>query len=403
MNTNTHHPSLINDDNIMTWWQSERRVAPVNITIGLNGLRAALTVGIRFRSFLPQSMVLYYSSDNGETFTPRQYYSSDCSRYGLPNNGLLRTATDVNCITSESRPIANQVINFRVLEVGNRPETDDYFRSSDLQSFALSTHIRLELLNWNTQTVNDQYFAIDEVMVGGQECLCNGHADVCMGSSCLCQHNTAGRNCEMCLPLFNNEPWAPGTTSSANQCEACQCNDHADSCRYNPISGTGICNDCQDNTTGAECELCEPFFYNPPGVPLNDQGSCLPCDCNSPGVRDNGNCSASGLSSGECNCKAFVTGRRCDECLTGYYNLMASNDDGCTACECETRGTVGGSITCDQLSGQCACKTNVIGRSCSSCAPGHYGLENVEGCIPCDLQCNDCTGPGPSNCVVSEL
>ena len=104
VNTNTHQPSLSNDNNLATWWQSQVGVAPVNITLSLGGLRAALTVGIAFRSLQPQSMVLYYSDDDGITFSPRQYYSSDCSRFGLPNNGLLRTASDVNCITSESAP-----------------------------------------------------------------------------------------------------------------------------------------------------------------------------------------------------------------------------------------------------------------------------------------------------------
>ena len=398
VDSNSHHPSLANDGNFTTWWQSETGEAPVNLTIGLGGLRAALTVGIRFRSIQPQSMVLYYSNDGGVTYTPRQYYSSDCLDFGMHNNGLLRTATDVNCVTSESAPLSNQVVDFRVLDVGNRPEANDYFHSTDLQNFALATHIRLELINWNTLRSSDQYFAVDEVIVGGQECVCNGHANTCRGSNCICQHNTAGMHCEMCLPLFNNEPWAPGTISSANQCEACECNNHADLCEYDAPSTTGVCVGCRDNTQGVQCELCQPFFYNPQEIPQNLPDSCLTCDCYLPGVRDNGICLD---NSGQCNCKTFTTGRRCDQCLSGYYNLTDSNVDGCTSCNCDSRGTVDGGIECNQISGQCFCKANVIGQDCSSCVSNHYGLENAEGCLSCDQQCDNCTGAGPRNCVVS--
>ena len=35
---------------------------------------------------------------------------------------------------------------------------------------------------------------------------------------CRCQHNTDGVNCEKCLPMFNDKPWARATESSANEC-----------------------------------------------------------------------------------------------------------------------------------------------------------------------------------------
>ena len=402
VNMDTHHASLINDGNHATWWQSETGVAPVNITISLAGLRAALTLAVQFRSLQPQSMAIFYSSDGGTSFSPRQYYSSDCpSRFGRPNNGLLRTASDINCITSESSPLPNQVVNFRVLDIGNRPEATDYTDSPELQDFARATHVRLELLNWNTDVAEEQYFAVDEVLVFGQECLCNGHADACSGSTCLCQHDTAGTNCERCLPLFNNEPWAAATASSANQCEACECNNHAEDCIYNATLGAGVCENCDENTQGTQCQECRPFFYTPPGVLISAPSPCQSCDCASSGIRDDGICTNQGSNAGQCNCKSFVTGRRCDECLDGYYNLTSSNPDGCAVCECDMRGTTGGSVSCDLSSGQCACKPNVIGRDCSSCAPDHYGIDSEGGCSPCDVQCNECTGPGPANCQVS--
>ena len=403
VNTNTHHPSLLNDGSTSSWWQSEVGVAPVNVTISLGGLRAALTVGVVFLAPPPESMILYYSTDGGLTFSPRQYYSSDCTRFGLLDNGLLRHPQDVNCITSESAPLGSPVTDFRVLDFGNRPEAADFFRSPALQEFARATHIRLELLNWNTQVPEEQYFAISEVRVGGQECLCNGHADTCAGATCVCEHNTAGEHCELCLPLFNNEPWAEGTTSSANQCEACECNNHATSCVYNTTLDTGVCTGCTDNTTGAQCEICQAFFYNPLGVAIDAPDACEACDCHLPGVTNSGSCESQGVNAGLCSCKPFTTGRTCDTCLTGYYNLSVSNSDGCESCDCDSQGTVGGALSCDQQSGQCLCKPNVVGRACSNCAAGHYGLSlaGEEGCLQCDAQCVECTGPGPTNCLVS--
>jgi len=32
---------------------------------------------------------------------------------------------------------------------------------------------------------------------------------------------------------------------------------------------------------------------------------------------------------GDCFCKEFVTGSKCDSCLDGYYNLSSSNPEGC--------------------------------------------------------------------------
>ena len=403
VNSAAHDVSYINDGNPDSWWQSSNGEAPVNITISLGGLRTALVVVMQFRSLLPRAMVLHYSTD-GVTFTPRQYYAADCSVFSLPNNGLLRTSTDVNCVISYSLPLRDQLVEFRVLDVGNRPGVEDYLLSSELQDFAQASHVRLELLSWNTQDLAEQYFAISEVIVYGQACVCNGHAATCSDSTCVCAHNTAGNQCEQCLPLFNNKPWAPGTVTSANPCEMCQCNGHAVSCVFNATGQTGICVDCVDNTSGAQCESCQDFFYRPSGISQDSPNACQPCSCLAAGVTDSGDCrrgdNTDGSGSGQCSCKSFVTGRSCNQCMEGYFNLSASIPEGCELCRCNTTGTVASSGVCDMVTGQCPCKPNVVGMDCSSCAPGHYGIERDGGCLACDDQCVECAGPGPTNCRV---
>ena len=38
---------------------------------------------------------------------------------------------------------------------------------------------------------------------------------------------------------------------------------------------------------------------------------------------------------GQCNCQALVTGRKCDRCIAGYYGLLLSGDQlGICKCKC---------------------------------------------------------------------
>ena len=51
-------------------------------------------------------------------------------------------------------------------------------------------------------------------------------------------------------------------------------------------------------------------------------------------------------------------------------------------CDCDRRGTVGGSSVCDSDSGMCICKPFAYTRRCETCTPGTYNLQqyNIVGC-----------------------
>ena len=47
------------------------------------------------------------------------------------------------------------------------------------------------------------------------------------------------------------------------------------------------------------------------------------------------------------------------------------------ACKCNENGSVGDE--CDETSGQCTCKNNVIGEKCTQCANGYWGFSECQG------------------------
>uniref|UniRef100_UPI00358FA603 laminin subunit beta-2-like n=1 Tax=Myxine glutinosa TaxID=7769 RepID=UPI00358FA603 len=155
------------------------------------------------------------------------------------------------------------------------------------------------------------------------------------------------------------------------------------------VSG-GVCDDCQHNTAGRHCQLCRPSYYRHPRHNARSHDACVPCNCDKRGTKDGGHCDGLtnptlGQIGGGCRCKANVEGDRCDRCKPGHFGLDINNYMGCHPCACDPRGTVSGTATCDPLTGSCTCKRMVTGLRCDQCQKGHWGLSFAEpnGCYPC--------------------
>lgn len=151
------------------------------------------------------------------------------------------------------------------------------------------------LLDSREELKEKYYYSLYETVVRGS-CLCYGHASRCIpvegvqydsdksgmvDGQCQCQHNTWGTNCELCLPLYNDRQWMPARSGQTNECKKCQCNNHARSCHFDPelfkntnYTSGGVCDDCQHNTFGTNCENCKENFWRDPERPKDDILTC---------------------------------------------------------------------------------------------------------------------------------
>ncbi|XP_067120373.1 laminin subunit alpha lam-3-like [Centruroides vittatus] len=420
------HPITNAIDGSNNWWQSPtlqngKQYEWITITLDLRQVYQIayiiLKAGISPR---PGNWILERSID-GLHYKPWQYYvihDADCwDIYGIrPNVGKLkfRTDNDVICTSHYSKinPLENGEIHTSL--INGRPSADD--PSPSLKEFTTARFVRLRLqkirtlnadlmllqnnASYQDKSVTRRYFySIKDISIGGQ-CICYGHAKYCpvhhvtKKHQCQCEHNTCGENCEMCCPLYNQQPWKEGTKKNGAECESCQCFGHAERCYYDPTvarkklslntfgkyEGGGVCIKCQHHTIGINCEKCEDGYFRPLGIAHNSSFPCHECFCTGPGVT--GVCVKDdsyimdGLKPGDCLCKKGFAGNKCDHCDVGYTNFPE-----CKPCPCHTAGTIDGN-TCE---GKCICKKNVEGERCDSCKPGFYNLDvnNPDGCSKC--------------------
>ncbi|XP_007232077.3 laminin subunit alpha-1 [Astyanax mexicanus] len=213
---------------------------------------------------------------------------------------------------------------------------------------------------------------------------------------CVCEHNTCGESCNECCPGYHQELWQPGTISDGNTCEKCNCHNKAEDCYYNQtvadlkmslnthgqFVGGGVCINCTQNTAGVNCETCADGYYRPHKMSPYATEPCLECNCDMRGsvshvcLKDDKHANpGKGLLPGQCVCKEGFAGEKCDRCAFGYRDFPL-----CTRCECSLEG----SHNIDPCR-ECICKVNVMGANCDLCKQGFYNLQasNPEGCTEC--------------------
>jgi laminin alpha 3/5 len=97
----------------------------------------------------------------------------------------------------------------------------------------------------------------------------------------------------------------------------------------------------------------------------------------------------------------FITECASDHFNINYYNstfcdesvvsLSAKINEGALKCNCDLDGSVN-SEECEKFGGQCECKENIIGRTCTRCKTGYFGFPNCKKCDCVIGNCDDITG-----------
>ncbi|XP_048757989.2 laminin subunit alpha-2-like isoform X2 [Ostrea edulis] len=156
----------------------------------------------------------------------------------------------------------------------------------------------------------------------------------------------------------------------------CDCHRHSDICDRE----TGVCKNCQHNTTGVHCEKCRPGFYG--DATRGSSGDCQPCIC--PTIENNFSSSCE-IRRGQLictNCTEGYIGIRCESCAEGYYGNPRQPSGKCQPCKCNPQGSV--STICNAR-GQCQCLPGITGDKCDGCQP-RYAVEDGQ-CVSCDEGC----------------
>jgi hypothetical protein len=392
------YPGFAADDDEDTWWLSTVGEEKQSMVFDLNGLHSLYATTIDFvGTLMPKAVQISVSSDGGHNYSAVQFYadSKGCNTlFETSPNVKLSESTDVTCLTAYSRrtnPEGTQLhTDHLALAARQKLAGDDADEISVLSTHFQATHVRIDMAEFmipsnRKDLVTGRFYAIAEVSIDAA-CECYGHASDCIAPTtaapsyaCKCDHNTTGVNCGQCKPLYNSRPWAAGVVDGdANECLKCECNEHSLACVYDADLDDGVCQDCNAQTTGNDCGECNDEWFLPKGTSIDSEDPCTPCECSAVGS----NATECAIGSGQCSCKANVSGRQCDICSSGFYNFTS---DGCVDCNCDSKGVISvddDSNICDEDSAVCRCKQNVKGDKCDSCKTGFYDLAaaNEVGC-----------------------
>ncbi|XP_053572856.1 LOW QUALITY PROTEIN: netrin-4 [Bombina bombina] len=388
---NATHPRLAHPSSAMadspfkiphTWWQSARDTQREFIQMDLEAEFYFTHLIMVFKSPRPAAMILERSQDFGLTWRPYKYFATNCSATFHLKDDIMEKGALCTSRYSQAFPCSGGEVIYRAMSPPYSAE-DPY--STEAQDQLKITNLRVQLLkqqqcpchgkDLDTKPQYLSHYAVYDFIVKGS-CFCNGHADHCVPvdgfrqvrstsklqvvhGRCICKHNTAGRHCEHCAPLYNDQPWeaANGKTGAPNMCKKCKCHGHADSCHFNLdvwlASGNrsgGVCDNCQHNTEGEHCQRCKPGFFRDLQRPFSALDACKACSCHPVGsaVLPPGSHIVCDPNNGDCPCKPGVAGPQCDQCMVGYWGF---GDYGCRPCDCAG--------SCDPLTGDCITNTDI--------------------------------------------
>ncbi|XP_075069530.1 laminin subunit alpha-3 isoform X2 [Mixophyes fleayi] len=108
----------------------------------------------------------------------------------------------------------------------------------------------------------------------------------------------------------------------------------------------------------------------------------LPCRCHVEGATSQ-DCNPAG---GQCSCRPNIIGRTCSQCATGYYGFPH-----CRPCLC-------GHGLCDEVTGRCICPPQTVQPICEVCKPQSFGYHPLLGCEGCNCSATGVIQPSRPVC-----
>ncbi|KAF0046927.1 hypothetical protein F2P81_000560 [Scophthalmus maximus] len=229
-----------------------------------------------------------------------------------------------------------------------------------------------------------------------QACLCDGAGvadSVCSPSGqCICLSNFGGQECDGCAPGYYGYPdCAVKVLYQLVSCHqpadvhlrarmvtyATHCRVSVFACRVwwassvttvpldsGSLSVQGSCQ-CLQNVGGTLCDRCKPLYWN---LATDNPHGCIACRCDLKGTLSGvGECEQ---KRGQCHCKPNACGHSCDTCKDGFFLLQKKYYFGCQGCQCDVGGAI--DTACDEISGRCRCRKNIVGLKCTEPAPSYY-------------------------------
>ncbi|XP_030839547.1 laminin subunit alpha-2 [Strongylocentrotus purpuratus] len=294
---------------------------------------------------------------------------------------FMRVLSDVRALliraSYNTRPIESRLKNV-VLEEVQRTAVTASFLASVEQCECPPTYE-----GFSCESCEYGYRRVNNALYGGvcERCDCNNHSPECdpyMGECSQCDHNTYGPHCESCLPGF----YGDATSGLADACQPCACPREDQGSSFSPTCIADdrygfVCNQCATGHGGPRCDKCVDGFY---GDPMTTGLACRPCSLNCNGNLDTSSPGSCDTYTGACLlCREGSVGDHCQRCALGFYGDAIQRT--CQACQCHEAGSL--YPQCDEVTGSCQCRSNVTGRQCDTCSPGHFNL-STRGCQSCD-------------------